>query len=379
MALSSDATFYIWGEVMHRRLSKMVLVAGAVVALVSCREEPKLIEQVRAVKTITVAETAGGAERQLSGIVQATDSSSLSFQVGGTVQEIRVDIGDQVTKDQVIAVLDKEPFELDVKSAEAELIKAQADEQHKKAEYARRRSLYERDVASKSELDVALYAYRKATSDVNNTRAKLNLTRRDLNSTTLKAPFDGAVAARSVDAFVEVTAGQEIVKLDAKGTMEAAFDIPETIVSRVAKGASVSIAFPTAQGRPIQGNITFIGSAAGTANAFPAKARLTDPPDTIRPGMTADVTVPLTGSNDQETAYLVPVTALAPGDEPEQGYVFVYDKASSTVKRKTVRIRPGVGTDALVPIQEGIQAGDVIAVAGVTFLTDGQRVKLMQP
>jgi RND family efflux transporter MFP subunit len=357
----------------------MVLVVGAVVALVSCREEPKLIEQVRAIKTVTVAETAGGAERQFSGIVQATDSSSLSFQVGGTVKEIRVDIGDQVTKDQVIAVLDKEPFELDVQSANAELQKAQADEKHKKAEYARRRSLYERDVASKSELDVALYAYRKATSDVDNARSKLNLARRDLNNTTLKAPFDGAVAARSVDAFVEVTAGQEIVKLDAKGTLEVSFDIPETMVSRVTKGASVSVALPTAQGHPVRGTITFIGSAAGTANAFPAKARLIDPPEAIRPGMTADVTVSLTGGDQQATAYLVPITALAPGEEPEQGYVFVYDAASSSVKRKPVRIQPGVGTDALVPIQEGVQVGDVIVVAGVTFLTDGQRVKLMQP
>ena len=363
---------------MHRRLSQMVLVVGAVMALVACREEPELIEQVRAIKTVTVADTAGGATRQFSGIVQATDSSSLSFQIGGTVQEIRVDIGDQVTKDQVIATLDKEPFELDVQSAEAELRKAQSDEQHKKAEYERRRSLYERDVASKSELDVALYAYRKATSDVQNARAKLNLVRRDLLYTTLRAPFDGAVAARSVDAFVEVPAGQEIVRLDAKGTLEVAFDIPETIISRVAKGASVSIAFPT-EGQPIQGNITFIGSAAGTANAFPAKARLIDPPDAIRPGMTADVTLPLASSDTQATAYLVPITALAPGEEPEQGYVFVYDAASSSVKRKAVRLRPGVGTDALVPIQEGVQAGDVIAVAGVSFLTDGQRVKLMQP
>jgi RND family efflux transporter MFP subunit len=357
----------------------MVLVVGAVVALVSCQEEPELIEQVRAIKTVTVAETAGGATRQFSGIVQATDSSSLSFQIGGTVQEIRVDIGDQVTKDQVIAVLDKEPFELDVQSAEAELRKAQSDEQHKKAEYERRRSLYERDVASKSELDVALYAYRKATSDVQNTRSKLNLAKRDLHYTTLRAPFDGSVAARSVNAFVEVTAGQEIVRVDAKGTLEVAFDIPETIISRVAKGGSASIAFPTAQGQPIQGTITFIGSAAGTANAFPAKARLIDPPEAIRPGMTADVTVTLTGSDKQATAYLVPVTALAPGEEPEQGYVFVYDATSSSVKRKAVRLRPGVGTDALVPIQEGVQAGDVIAVAGVSFLTDGQRVKLMQP
>jgi RND family efflux transporter MFP subunit len=187
------------------------------------------------------------------------------------------------------------------------------------------------------------------------------------------------VAARSVDAFVEVPAGQEIVRLDAKGTLEVAFDIPETIISRVAKGASVSIALPTVRDQPIAGNITFIGSAAGTANAFPAKARLIDPPDAIRPGMTADVTLPLASSDAQETAYLVPITALAPADEPEQGYVFVYDAASSTVQRKPVRIRPGVGTDALVPIQEGVQAGDVIAVAGVTFLTDGQRVKLMQP
>ena len=379
MAPSSDANFSVWGEVMYHRLFQMVLVVGAVMALVSCREEPKLTEQVRAIKTVTVAETAGGTERQFSGIVQATDSSSLSFQVGGTVQEIRVDIGDQVTKDQVIAVLDKEPFELDVQSAEAELQKAQADEQHKKAEYTRRRSLYERDVASKSELDVALYAYRKATSDVDNTRSKLNLARRDLTNTTLRAPFDGSVAARSVDAFVEVTAGQEIVKLDAKGTLEVAFDIPETIISRVAKGGSVSITFPTTQGNPIQGTITFIGSAAGTANAFPAKARLIDPPEAIRPGMTADVIVPLAGSDTQAMAYLVPVTALAPGEEPEQGYIFVYDAASSSVKRKTVRLRPGVGTDALVHIQEGVQAGDVIAVAGVTFLTDGQRVKLMQP
>jgi len=364
---------------MHRRLSRIILVVGTLVALVSCREEPKLIEQVRAIKTVTVAETAGGTERQFSGIVQATDSSSLSFQVGGTVKEISVDIGDQVAKDQVIAVLDKEPFELDVQSAEAELQKAQADAQHKKAEYARRRSLYERDVASKSELDVALYAYRKATSDVDNARSKLNLARRDLNNTTLRAPFDGSVAARSVDAFVEVTAGQEIVKLDAKGTLEVAFDIPETIISRVAKGVSVSVAFPTTQGNPVQGTITFIGSAAGTANAFPAKARLIDPPDAIRPGMTAEVTVPLAGGDSQTTAYLVPVAALAPGDEPEQGYVFVYDAASSSVHRKAVGLRPGVGTDALVPIQEGIQAGDVIVTAGVTFLTDGQRVKLLQP
>ena len=50
--------------------------------------------------------------------------------------------------------------------------------------------------------------------------SQMVLAQRDLNNTTLKASFDGAVAARSVDAVVEVSAGQEIVKLDAQGASQ---------------------------------------------------------------------------------------------------------------------------------------------------------------
>ncbi len=37
------------------------------------------------------------------------------------------------------------------------------------------------------------------------------------------------------------------------------------------------------------------------------------------------------------------------------------------------------GMDDMVAVHEGVKAGDVIAVAGVSFLTDGQKVKLMAP
>ena len=100
-----------------------------------------------------------------------------------------------------------------------------------------------------------------------------------------------------------------------------------------------------------------------------------DPPKTIRTGMTAEATIVLQGDT-QGAAYLVPIAAIAPGDAPRQGFVFVYDPDTSTVRRTPVR---GSGaTDNMVAISDGVRPGDVIATAGVSFLTDGQRVKLMR-
>ncbi len=101
---------------------------------------------------------------------------------------------------------------------------------------------------------------------------------------------------------------------------------------------------------------------------------LSDPAGNVLPGMTAEVALIL-GEADGQTSYLVPVSAVAAGDEPGQGYVFLFDAASSTVKRTPIT---GQGVqDNRIFITEGVEAGDVIAVAGVSFLRDGQQVKLM--
>jgi multidrug efflux pump subunit AcrA (membrane-fusion protein) len=62
--------------------------------------------------------------RQFSGVVEAADSSSISFEVAGNVREVRVDVGDRINKGQVLAVLDKRTYNLNVKAAEAEVGRA---------------------------------------------------------------------------------------------------------------------------------------------------------------------------------------------------------------------------------------------------------------
>ena len=110
----------------------------------------------------------------------------------------------------------------------------------------------------------------------------------------------------------------------------------------------------------------------------PAKATSGRSPAGYWLGLTAEVTL-LLGGEQEQAAYLIPVAALIPGsgDSEAAGAVFVFDNATSTVVR--THIRHGGIRDNNIVVDQGLEAGDIIAVAGVSFLRDGQEVRLMEP
>ncbi len=355
----------------------MVAAVIATMALVTACEEDQAppVEHVRAIKTFTITEVASGQTRKFAGQVHATDSSTLSFQVSGNVREMRVKLGERVKKDKVLAVLDKQPYQLDVQSANAELQKARAALAQGRQEFKRQRTLYKKGWVAKARLDRVRRSRDSALSQVEFATSKLNLAKRDLRLTALRAPYDGAISRKYVDAFVEVKTGQRVYEIEAAGALEVRFDIPETTISRVTLGMPVTVTFPTTAGSILRARITEIGSSAGRANAFPVKAGLDDAPSQVRSGMTTEITI-LLKQEGTESAYLVPIAAIAAGDNPGQGYVFIYDATTQTVKKNLIKGRGA--TDNFAHVYEGVKAGDIVAAAGVSFLNDGQKVKLMQ-
>ena len=353
------------------------LLAAIALTLGACEEEaPEIAEQIRAIKTFTITEVASGQSLKYSGIVQATDSSALSFQVSGNVATVAAELGDHVTKGQVLAVLDTASYELNLQAANAELQNARSAFEEARLEHERKRTLYDKGWVAKAALDQTVAAFDSAKSQVDYANSKVNLAKRDLRLTSLTAPFAGVIAEKSVDPFVEVSAGQKLYEINADGAVEVALNIPETRIDKISLGMPVSITLLTEKGWVGKGRITEIGSVAGDANAFPVKAGLNDPPANVRSGMTAEVTF-FIAHDETQSAYWVPLVAILPGGEPQSGSVFVYDEASGTVERRQVRGRGA--TDNMIAIYEGVRAGDVIAVAGVSFLSDGQKVKLLQP
>jgi RND family efflux transporter MFP subunit len=345
------------------------------VALAGCKEKTEIVEVVRAIKTITVKEQAAEKIFKFSGQVAAVDSSGLSFQVGGQVESVEVDIGNRVKEGQVLAVLDPEPFQLEVDAAQAELARARNNVTKTKAEYERQERIFKEGAGAKRFVEISEYEYKAAKSAVNYQIAKLDQAKRDLRKTKLLAPYDGTIAWRAVEPNEKVLAGKKILEINASGDMEVELGIPETTVDLLKVGDKVTVAYPTLPGESDNGRISEIGSAAVKASSFPVKVALINPNEKVKPGMTAEVNFFIKDEN-RKPGYLVPFQALLPATAANRGFAFVYDPETSTVKKTSVHSR---GTDQKKAIvDEGLAEGDIIAVAGVSFLADGMKVKLMK-
>lgn len=361
--------------------SFMITLFGlpVLLAISACRQEPPpLPERIRAIKTITVSEQASGKIREFSGVVEAADRSSIGFEVSGNVSEVRVDVGDRIAKGQVLAVLDQHTFHINVKAAEAELGRAKVElaDQRNNLDRFQRINKQDPGAVSQAAIDNAQAAVDSARKQVQFAESRLKLAQRDLEKTLLRAPFDGVIATRNVEPFFEVARGQKLFDIFKQTGMEVAINIPEDVIDEIHIDQQGEIRFSVIADRKYRGRVTEISKVAGTANAFPIKLTIEDPDQRIRPGMTARVALMLS-KDDEKAAYLVPLSAIAQRGDTTKSFVFVYDPRTSTVKKTQVFGDSVRGND--VVIADGVKTGDIIAAAGVSFLEDGQKVKLMQP
>lgn len=357
-----------------------VLALALLGLLAGCGEEPpgeqgEQGERVRAIKPYYVSEPAGGDVRRYSGTIKASDTSALSFALAGTVATVAVKPGESVTAGQVLATLDPRPLELDVQAAQSQLDSARAKRDEKKTMLDRQRTLFDKGWVAKAALDQAVAAFEAADGDLNLARSRLGSAERDLAKTRLTAPFDGQIASRELEPFEEVVAGQEVFLVNSVGALEVDLSVPDSVISRVAVGAPVTVEVSTLAGCGCAGRITEVGTTSGSANAVQVTAALLQSRPELLPGMSAEVSVVLSGGGAAR-GFLVPLSAIAPGDAAAQGYVFRFDAEAQQVRKVPIRGGEGVAQN-LIEIVEGVAPGDVIAAAGVSLLRDGQRVKLL--
>lgn len=363
-------------QCVHRIAATAAVVFSIVAAMATWGvAQGQNAERVRAIKPYFVAEPAGGDVRRYSGTIAAANTSALSFAVSGTVQSVGAHAGDRVVKGQILATLDTASFDLDVQAAQAQLASAQAASNKSKVDLNRQQQLFQKGWVAKAALDQAVAAFDAADGDLNLARSRLGLAERDLSNTRLTAPFDGVISLREVEPFLEVTKGQSVFQVDSEGALEVDISVPDNIVGRLSLGAPVTINASAVAGCNCSGRITEIGAAAGSANAVTVTAAIIENTQNLLPGMSVEATLVLSNTNGSR-GFLVPLVAIAPGDDNAQGYIFKYDAASGVVQ-KTAVVGGGSISGNLISIVEGVDAGDVIAAAGVSFLRDGQRVKLL--
>ncbi|UCG12230.1 MAG: efflux RND transporter periplasmic adaptor subunit, partial [Deltaproteobacteria bacterium] len=346
--------------------------------LLSCNGSEKAEPQkvIRPVRYIQIFSTGGRQVRTFSGTAQAGVESKLSFKVNGTIQRLRVKVGDSVKSGQLIAELDPTDYQIKMQETEASLARAEAEARNATANFKRMRALYENKNVSRTDLDSARAAADSSQATVRSINKQLELARRQLGYTRLKAPTRCTVASVPVEVNENVTAGQAIVRVTCGSQIEVSTAIPEVFIADIQEGSPATVAFDSIPRASFPAVVTEVGVAAtGLATTFPVivKLKRTDP--RIRPGMAASTTFEF-GSTTERPRFVLPLHAI--GEDRQGQFVFIVKPQGAkrgVVRRRTVKT--GKLTAAGLEVIDGIKDGDLVVTAGVKRLQDDQEVKVL--
>lgn len=305
------------------------------------------------------------------GTVEPQVSTQKAFRVPGQVVARNVNVGDTVRKGDVLAVLDTAQLKEGVRSAEASVTGAQSQLANAQSVDDRANALAKEGFASPAQLDSASQSLTAANANLESAQAQLSKAREQLGYAQLIADYDGIVTASNIEVGETVAAGAPAITIARPDLRDAVIDVPDDVVGRIAAGDVFDISTLLQPDRKIEGKVREIApSADKLTHTVRVRISIGNAAEIFRIGTTIEASARKTGG----VTILVPSDAVMSDDGKLT--VWKFDPASSKVIRTTIEAGEAPGTSYVV--KSGLKSGDLVAVAGIHALKDGQQVKLVE-
>jgi len=348
-----------------------ILLVAVLMVLVGCKPEdaPRALQLVR---TLVVDPKSVGEDRRAIGEIKPRYESDLSFRVAGKVLSRLVDVGAWVKQGDTLATLDTQDYQNRLRSAEADVSSAEAAFVNAQGTETRQAKLLKDGWTPKATYDTALQNLQAADARRKAAKANLDLTRDQLNYTTLRADFDGVITAAGAEAGQNVNAGQMVVKLARPDDKDGVFNIAETAFTDISDPHSEVVVWPLSNPQlTVEGVLREISPVADPATrTYTVKVTLKDPPPQLRFGMS------IGGRLKGHAAPAVSLPLAALFEKNGAPAVWVLDQQSSILTLRPVTVaRYEANT---VVVGSGLAKGDIVVTAGVNTLTVGQKVRLAE-
>ncbi|MEX2695241.1 efflux RND transporter periplasmic adaptor subunit [Rhizobium mongolense] len=346
----------------------------SILLLVGCEQSSIAGEEVAPRPVETVIATAQPENIQgLPGVVHARIETDLAFRTLGRIISRKVDVGDLVSKDEVVAEIDPLSLQLAVRSAEADLRDAQAQLDNAVLNEKRKRTLFDTNAASVADHDLAEQQLKSADANVEKAKASLEKAQEQLGYAELKAEFDGVVTATFAEMGQTVSPGQPVLRLARPEQRDVVIDVPEALLSSGRVGDSFDVALQLDPKQETVGKVREIAPQADpSTRTYRVKLAIDQAPEVFRLGAVVTVKPLAEGKKGSVT---LPISAIC--DKDGADHVWVVDRSTATVKLRPVQLdKPAPAR--FVRVQSGLREGEEVVVAGVNELVDGQKVKREQ-
>lgn len=288
-----------------------------------------------------------------TGTLLSDEEVELRAEVAGRITSLRFAEGTFVRRGQLLAVLDTEVLDAQVRAArtQADLARIQAQRQSQ---------LFAIGGLSRAALDQA-----EAEAAVLN--ASLSQLTAEIERRRIYAPFSGEVGLRSVSVGAYLSPGDPLATLRVTSTLKLEFTVPELYLGRVSPGDVVVFTVP-GQEQTFRATVYAVEPSVSQATrAFTVRARAANPGG-LSPGAFAEVQLVLDRVDD---ALVVPAGAVIPGVDSAAVFVVVDGQAT----RRSVLT--GIRTADRVQISGAVSEGDTVLTSGVDQARPGQAVRVV--
>jgi RND family efflux transporter MFP subunit len=310
----------------------------------------------------------------VDGNLEMPNKAYLSFGVTGTVTEVLVDEGNNVTKGQVLARLDAQSLNSSVKTAELQVEIAEAQVRAARAQYEIAQinldegGLGESEEVLEQRVDIAEASWETAKMNLKIAKLSLASAKLNLEKAVIVAPFDGLVTDITITEGKEISAATlatPAISLVDTSEIELRGFIDEIDVAMVQLGQEANILLDALPDEEINGRVTFI-SPIGTIRAgvvsYETTITLENPVAGLRDGMSATAEVIIERRDD---VLWIPNRAIRGTWENPTVVVLVDEQEEE--REITLGLSDGINTEVL----SGLEEGEKVVLPAVEEQSDG--------
>jgi RND family efflux transporter MFP subunit len=312
-----------------------------------------------------------------AGEIGPLDSVSVRPEVGGLIAKLTLDIGDKVQKGDVLFELDDKDLQTEKTSRQTEIAGAKLAVQTQtllleksKLNFQRVQELFGDKLVAQEAFDNARLDYELQQNNLDIARNRLENAQTGLQTvedkllkTVIKAPFDCTILARPISVGQAVSgasgynSGTEVFIVANLADMIITAHVNQSDVTHIKVGQAVTVDIEAVSGLSLTGHVDRIAPLATIktgVKGFSTRIRLRNAEDKVRPGMTANLTIPLISATNVCT---VPLAAVF----NDKGERFVYLKRGhDTFERQAIQV--GLADYDYAQVTKGVKAGDVVAL-----------------
>ena len=306
----------------------------------------------------------------VSGKIKAVNSADLSTRMMGFVTKANVNVGDKVTKGQLLISINNTDLQAKKGQINAGITQAKTAFNNAEKNYNRFKNLFESKSITQKELDDMTANYQIAKAGLESANQMKNEINAQFEYANITAPFSGVITSKNIEVGDMTNPGTSLISIETPGDFEVIAMVPETEISQINKGTEVTVLVKS-MNKSLQGKVEEVStSAKNTGGQYLVKINLEKTGASILSGMFTTIQFPVDKKNSSESI-LIPIEAIVKNGQLSGVYTV---SETNTALLRWLRLGRSYGNQ--VEVLSGLSADESYIISADGKLFNGAKVSV---